>query len=216
MDSKWRKKQIMQARKNFKDFHAEFKDYGELQTLDWRHKCGSNNYHVHYIFDTKQQYMHVSGDLGSASFCLTWEPTLQNMSNRINDPWYIIEKMECATDDFVYPEEYVRADIEKRYKDLVPQRDDYPEDENGRKKYEYDLEEFTETIESFIDAHDYHHGFCAYEFDRLEELQDLDLEWYEGNHGRCISPRVYFWLVGLQMAWEQVKQENKDETDNYE
>ena len=66
MDSKWREKQIKHARERFKDFVADFNDYGDIQTLDWRHKDGGSDYHVHYIFDTKQQYMHISGDLGSA------------------------------------------------------------------------------------------------------------------------------------------------------
>ena len=38
MYSKWREEQIKHAREHFKDFVADFNDYGDIQTLDWRHK----------------------------------------------------------------------------------------------------------------------------------------------------------------------------------
>ena len=136
MDSKWREKQIKHARERFKDFVADFNDYGDIQTLDWRHKDGGSDYHVHYIFDTKQQYMHISGDLGSACFYLTWEPTFENMRNRIRAPWYIIGKLECSTDKYAYPDEYVRSEIEEYYKDWAPARDDYDEGEEMIKTLE--------------------------------------------------------------------------------
>ena len=201
MDSKRREEQIKHAREHFKNFHAEFKYYGDLQTLDWKDKSGSNYYHVHYIFDTKQKYMHVSGDLGAACFFLTWEPNLRNMSNMINNPQYIIGKMECATDKFVYPEDTVRADIEEYYADCRPERKFY-EDEQ---EYEEALKEYNEFINDFIEAHDYHNGFCSDNYDIVKKIEKFDPEWYEHDFGRCISTRVYCWLVGLQMAWEQVK-----------
>lgn len=214
MDSKWREKQIKHARERFKDFVADFNDYGDIQTLDWRHKDGGSDYHVHYIFDTKQQYMHISGDLGSACFYLTWEPTFENMRNRIRDPWYIIGKLECSTDKYAYPDEYVRSEIEEYYKDWAPARDDYDEGEDGHEQYLEDKEEFWETIESFIQAHDRHYGFQEANCDRFDELQEIDGEWYEHEFGRCISTRVYCWLVGLEMAWENyVSQERCTNTE---
>lgn len=34
MDSKWREEQIKHAREHFKDFVADFNDYGDIQTLE--------------------------------------------------------------------------------------------------------------------------------------------------------------------------------------
>lgn len=200
MNQKWMEKQIRHARDKFKNFRADFKDYGDLQTLEWRDRSGSSHYHIHYIFDIKQQHMHVSGDLGSACFCLTWEPTFANMCNVIRDPQYITGKIECSTDKFVYPEEYVRAEVEEYYKDSEPKQYDY----NDCEQYLEELEEFKETIESIISSHDYYKGFQSGACEKMEEVESLDPEWYEHNFGQCISTRVYCWLVGLQMAWEQV------------
>lgn len=209
MEAKWEEKQIAYARERFSEFVANFKDYGDLQTLDWRHKSGESNYHVHYIFDTKQQCMHISGDLGSACFWLTWEPTFANMHHRIRDPWYIVGKLECSADKYVYPPEYVKAEIEDWYKDCEPQVEHYGDYE----LYLEELEEYEEAIEAFISAHDYHEGFQYALCEKMNAIEELDGEWYEHNFGRCISTRVYCWLVGLEMAWEQLnrRKEQKDE-----
>lgn len=216
--NEWAEKQIRNAKKHFKNFRAEFKDYGDLQTLDWRDENGSSNYHVHYIFDTKQSYMHISGDLGSACFYLTWEPTFENTHTKLHSLEYIAGKIECSTDKYVYPEEYVRADIEDYYKDCMPQREDKEEYEDDW-QYEDAVDEFKEIIESYINAHDYHRGFNAADCDKFEQLEELDCEWWEHNFGEVLAPRLYCWFVGLEMAWEQIEAEKclvKEELTNNE
>ena len=195
----WKEKQITNAKREFKDFIVEFKDYKDLQTIDWRNKNGSNNYHIHYILDIKQQYMHISGDLGSACFCLTWQPCFENVHSLLRDPGYILGKMECATDKYVYPEEYVRAEIEEYYAESRPQRENFDDEE----EFWEETEKFENTVNDFINAHDYKNGFMPFASDCFEDIEELDPEWYEHNFGCCVAPRVYLWLVGLEMAYEQ-------------
>lgn len=197
----WENSQIAHAKRRFRDFLPDFKDYKDIQTLNWKHWDGSSNYNIRYIFDIKQRYMHISGDFGTASFLLSWEPTFKNTYNLISDPSYFIKKMECSTDNYVYPQQLVKFEVETYYNDFKPNKEEY--DYDCQSEYEQDYMDFIEVIESFILAHDYHKGFVARDCEYLQDLEEMDPDYYKHEFGKCISPRVYYWLVGLEMAYEK-------------
>ena len=193
--------QCKSAREHFKDFVADFKDYGDLQTLDWRNKDGSSNYHVHYIFDTKQRYLHISGDLGSAAFYLSWEPTFENVTST-KDINYLARKIECTTDKWVYSEELASEEIDEYMEDIKPERDDF-EDES---EYLSEKEDFEDYVEKLKESFDYHRGLVVDDADLMEWMEHtFDFEFYEQNFGRVLAPRIYLWFMGLELAWEQIQ-----------
>ncbi|SHK30859.1 hypothetical protein [Hespellia stercorisuis] len=204
LQEKWKQECISHAKERFKNFRADFRDYVDFQTLDWRHESGRSDCHVHYIFDTKQQYMYISGDLGSACFYLTWQPTFKNMHNKIHQIEYVMGKIECSTDEYIYPEEMVKAELHDNYDCFMPDPDDYEKTEY----YEDALQEWNKALEQVIYHTGYHSGFDQ-DSEAIEALEKIDEEWWDRNDfGKTISQRVYLWFMGLQMAWEEVRSDN--------
>ena len=66
-----KKDRIDQAKKNFRNHKAKFKQFDGISTLDWRNIDGSSNYYVRYVFDEDKGCLYITGDLGSAVVRLT-------------------------------------------------------------------------------------------------------------------------------------------------
>ncbi len=129
---------------------------------------------------------------------------LRDKNNQIG---YIIGKMECSTDKYVYPIEMVEAELHDRYDCIKPNPDDFEEPED----YEEKLEEWELALSLYAEHTDHYNGFDA-DSEALQALEKIDEEWWDHRSiGAAINPRVYAWFVGLRMAWEQLHEGGKKE-----
>lgn len=174
-------------------------DTDRYLAIDWRKGNGSGDYYVNYILDKKRGSLIISGDLGD---CIaTWynKVSAKNMKSYIGSIDYFISKFQCASDDFTYDEDDIVADIRK----TITER-------------EYDISyccerncvsesELWEEIE-----HEVYESIQCGKFVPTERLLEI-IGWIDGDYfewigycGKRISPRVYYWAVGFQMACEQL------------
>lgn len=187
----YREEQLKKAKFHFANHKAEIKEHGEITTLDWRNKNGSSNYYVHYVFDGC--FLYISGDLGAAVVHLTEQATLKTLSRYINMVDYFVEKIECSTNKYQYDERIAREELREQ---LFP-------DDDGEELELVDAD----LIERLMYYYYHIEGFRNIPSDLLEEVRELDESCFEWIYscGEVIDTRIILWLMGLQMAWEQVK-----------
>lgn len=196
-----RAQQIAHAKEHFAHHKAIFQQFDGISTLDWRHESGSSNYYVRYVFDEDRGCLYISGDLGSAVVQLTERATLQNLSHYINSVDYFTEKIQCSTNLYRYDMEIAKADLAYHFQDY--------EEENVDEEQENIFDEkmsISELVSGLLDSLDVRQG-CNPTEKQCSQLSDLNPDYWEwiGDVGQYIDTRVICWLVGLQMAWEQMQ-----------
>ena len=192
-----REQQIAHAKIMFSHHKAVFRQLDGISTLDWRKEDGSSDYYVRYVFDEERCCLYLSGDLGSAVVRLTERATLQALSGYINMVDYFVEKIECSTDKYYYDEEIAQEELEEI---LFPE--DVTISDEEKEERQDCLEELMEQFTGFD-------GFRTVSDDSHCLLSEICPDYGEllCKAGRYMATRIILWLVGLQMAWEQVKKE---------
>lgn len=174
----------------FKDHVAELIDLGEIQILNWK-KPGTGIYRVRYIFDGNMLY--ISGDVGEAVYWLTWKASVHSFDGL--NLGYFTGKLQAFSDD--------RWDFssEKAVKRLREWLKDIKE---GDQTYDHD-----DMRNLFDDARR-----CGSRWEwveivhRYESLiSSLDADYWEWFYdmGNETPARLWCYLIGLQMASEQLK-----------
>lgn len=188
-----RKKQIEHAKRRFRNHKAKFKQFDGISTLDWRNKDGSSNYYVRYVFDEGKNCLYITGDLGSAVVRLTEIATLESLSSYINSVDYFLGKIQCSTDKYAYDEELARDQM----KQCLISHDEEYEDER--------LEELQEIISDTLECFEESSGFNLSD-DVEEHLSKEDADYWDWIYdiGKEVDIRVILWLVGLEMAYDQI------------
>ena len=169
--------------------------------IDWRKTNGSSEFYVNYVFDKKCGSLIISGDLG---YCIaTWHNVLDvtKLKSLIKDAPYFVKKIQCSTDKYVYDENDILADI----REIIEQHDIDRFIANNNDECE-NADEFWKIIENEIN-----NSRCTNTFlptDRLVEIiSEIDPDYYYEWLYRCgqrIDARVYLWIVGFQMACDQL------------
>lgn len=193
---------IERARRQFKDFVPVFKQLEGIQTLEWRHKSGTSNYYVKYVFDEEDWNVYISGDLGSAVISLTEKATLQTLSKYIRMPGYFIEKIECSTDLYNYDIDTAREELKETLSGYIDP-DDFDEDE-----LEEEQDKLAELLDELMECVDQFDGWRL--SDNLDrKLSEHDPDYFEWlyNVGKYINPRVILWLVGMEMAYDALEEQ---------
>lgn len=196
-----REKQIKQEIREswFKDHIATLTECGDLKVLDWR-KPGTCVYAVRYVFDGGNMY--ISGDIGEAVFRLTWKADVHTF-NGISTG-YFMEKM-CAYSNDRW--DFDGKDAAKYLKEWLDERIEDMDFEDDEEKEEF-LEKFNELMYDAKNcdsesrwAHEYVNE-KHYEF-----ISELDSDYWEWIYqiGRVAPNRILGYIVGLQMASEQLK-----------
>jgi len=185
----------------FKDHKATLTKHGELTVLDWRNP-NSGSYATRYVFDGSRMY--ISGDIGEAVFCLTWKATVHSF----NDIYisYFMEKMSAYNEDrYDFDCNEARERLEQWKKSLLEDREF---------KDEFEEEEFIETIDNMIEDVGDCNGEEQWSWEYVNEkyndfISENDADYWEWMYkiGRVIPQRIYGYLVGLQMASEQIKKQ---------
>jgi hypothetical protein len=175
----------------FKDHIATLTEYGDLKVLDWK-EPGTIIYYIRYVFDGSRMY--ITGDLGEAVFCLTWKADIHSFNGL--SLGYFHEKLSA------YHEDKYDFDSDKAVKRLREWLNDLKDNE-----VEYDHDEMKELFEEARG--------CGEEWEWIEVIHNHDdfisklepdyWEWFY-NIGREYPARFISYLIGLQMASEQLSE----------
>ena len=188
------------AQEKFADHVAVYCDYGNVATLTWA-KPGRRDYSMRYVFDTVGHTMTISGDLGYAVVCPTCKVDLKNCADAFrNSIDYFAEKIKAASNRYVYDDSLAREELRER---LLS--------DNLTRKQKAEREALIDDImEDFDMGQD---GVKVLDVETSNKLNRIDSDAWEwiGTIGRRYHLRVYLWMYGLQMAWEQVKSKNQPE-----
>ncbi|QQE79641.1 hypothetical protein [Alicyclobacillus sp. SO9] len=181
----------------FKNHQAHLTSYSDrLAILDWS-QPGTNTYRCRYVFDGNMMY--ISGDIGTAVFWLTWKGNVHSFDD-INIG-YFHEKMDAFSNDrWSFNERSVVSSLRNWLKDMK---------EDGT---EYDHEEMRAL---FQEARS-----CSQQWEWREVIQspqafisELNPDYWEWMYdcGNDYPLRVRGYLIGLQMASEQIREQTDRE-----
>lgn len=177
----------------FKEHKATLTQHGDLKVLEWK-KPDTVIYYCRYVFDRNKVY--ISGDIGHAVFDLTWKADIHSF-NDIH-VGYFAEKLAA------YQGKRWDYDGEKAAQELKEWRKQLRED--GVK---FDAEEFRELInaaESCSSQEEWAYDCVNGRFN--EFIRELDYDYWEWIYdiGNEMPVRIHAYLIGLQMASEQLKE----------
>lgn len=210
-------KQIDAAYKRFDGFDIRFRNHeGEdpMQMLDLFNPDGTGCYHIRYVFDKRARTITISGDLGWAVFCPTWDADFAETAKVVavgRNFGYFMEKCRATSDRYEYDMDRAKKEILEDFSNANV--DDHAEDE--------DEKDSDETIEDAVSAvmeewGQHGEGFCG--FNRTDNREAVRyLKKYLGGdyceslyeYGKMWSGRVYLWLAGLDYAFRTMKAEGK-------
>ncbi|KEI02889.1 hypothetical protein G8T76_10695 [Clostridium botulinum C/D] len=187
----------------FKDHKAKLIDCGNIKILEWK-KPGTIYCYTRYVFDGNKIY--ITGDLGEAIFNLTWNADIHSF-NDINTS-YFHEKLAAFSDskyDF---------DSDEAVKSLKEWKEELLQDRVFENEYE--KIEFMDNISALILAADscssedeWAYEYVNGEYNDFISHEDCDYWEWIYDIGRVIPSRIYGYLIGLQMASEQLKDSQK-------
>lgn len=197
-----KKEKIAYAKEHFAHHKATFNQFDGISTLDWRNKNGSSNYYVRYVFDEDRGCLYISVDLGSAVVQLTERATLQTLSQYIHMVDYFTKKFECSTDKYTYDENAAKS---KFCEFLFPEGEEFTDEET---------EERQDCLKMLMENFSEREGVSYIPYDAGKLLSEISPNYWEWLYdaGRCIDNRVICWLVGLNMAYQQIRKENRNES----
>lgn len=88
-----------ELRQQFKNFVADFKRFDDIVLIDWHNANERSANHVNYMINEKTGELHISGDLGSASFYCYGKNTWQDISSYFEDLGYFLSKAEASSEE---------------------------------------------------------------------------------------------------------------------
>ena len=186
-----------QAKKSFEHHIATFDVLShQVSVLEWK-QPGTRNYMVRYLMDGN--ILSVSGDLGTAVFELTWVATPDSFSDL--SMYYFNEKLSAYHNGrYIIDEDYLKAELAERFEDLTSETNS---------DSEADLIEVIDSLGRFSSINE------LAEYVHLPDITEI-LEKYDENCwewiydiGQVIAPRIVYYLVGLQMAAEQLRNQTQ-------
>lgn len=188
--------------RNFSTHKAELiQNTDRYLIIDWRRADGSSYYYVNYIVDKERGSLIVSGDLGDS--IAVWYNPLDpaNLKCYIRDIRYYMQKIQCATDLYVYDKDDAVEEIRERLDEedvqsFIESDTDYDFD---------DADDFWEYIENEVSERIDRNGFRPSDelYEVINEIDGGCWEWLS-DCGISIDMRVYLWADGFQKACEQL------------
>lgn len=190
-----REGKIAHAFKSFANHKAVLKDLGGIQILNWQIP-GEIWYKVRYVFDLDGKRIYISGDLGAAVVHPTWPATFEHTYHTVCgarpdvNEGYFLEKVEATSNRY----EYDRDEAEKMVKERCE-----------------GIEEEEDALERVMESFDDRWGLIHASDLARQILGDYDEDYWAwiSRAGQSIDGRIYLWLVGLKMAWQQIHVEAK-------
>jgi hypothetical protein len=173
----------------FKDHVATLTQHGSLQVLDWKRPT-SNTYRCRYVFDGC--FMYISGDIGEAVFRLTWNAGVHTFKGTYLG--YFYRKLSAYSDEKM---DFDSDNAVKGLREWIRRLKD-----NGEKYDHYEMRDLFEQARGC----DNKRGWAEIVNDHYDFISGLDQDFWEWiyNIGDEIPARIHAYLIGLQMASQQL------------
>lgn len=173
-------------------------DTDRYTAIDLRRRDGSSDYYCNFIIDKKNGTLVISGDLGHCIACWHNTNSVANIAHYVRDIGYFIGKFAASSDKYFYETDAILNDIKEHAKDYEWEFDNIEEAEEFWDSVENDLDGMYDT---YISDDQFIPGTHL-----CDEISKYDGNYYEWLYscGRRYSPRVYLWIIGLNMACEQL------------
>jgi len=171
--------------------------YGDITVLEWR-KPNTCCYAVRYVFDGDKMY--ITGDIGEAVFWLTWRADVDSF-NGISTS-YFMEKMKA------YSENTYDYDGKEASSYLKEWKDEHIEDmclsEDEKNEFLETFDELMEDAENCSSEEEWGRECVNQKYDDF--ITEMDCDYWEWIYsiGRTVPCRILGYIVGLQMASEQL------------
>ncbi len=180
----------------FKDHIATVKEEGNLKTLVWA-KPGTGYCRIRYVMDGGMLY--ISGDLGDAMFRLTWNSAAIN-SYDISLGYFTEKLVAYSGKKYDFDSEEAVKELREWLKRL---KEDECKYDHERMRDLFSLARECDNIEQWGWRLQEHSDF----------LSSVDIDYWEwiGSIGRVTPPRIRAYLIGLQMAAEQLERKKANE-----
>lgn len=185
----------------FKDHKATYEKLNDhTSTLTWK-KDGTSMYYVRYIFDNSRLF--VTGDIGDVVFCLTEKADLKTIATEYNNH-YLFGKLRADNEAYDFNYEKAIDTFKSHFSSEYLEIDDYNEED--KEKYSELVSDFIYVLKDDCTTSDMlsHHLSAEY-YDRISEFDCDCWEWIS-DIGKELSWQALGWVVGLQMAYEQLKE----------
>ncbi len=196
----------------FPEHKAILTKQGDLTVLNWR-KEGTVCYAVRYVFDGDKMY--ITGDIGEALFWLTWKADVHSF-NGISTP-YFMEKMRAFSDErYDFDSNEVKEELEEWKNRILEDR--LPIDADEEDKENFEREEFIDKMDDLIGEVDNCNTSSMWAGIVNSEhynsfISEYDCDYWEWMYsiGNVVPARIYGYIVGLQMASEQLKESEAEQ-----
>jgi hypothetical protein len=167
----------------------------ETSVLTWK-EDGTSMYHVRYVFDRNRLF--ITGDIGDAVFVLTEKANFKTIASEYS-MHYLFGKLRADNEAYDF-------DSEKAIETLKDHFKDYEFDNDEDKK---EFNEMAEEIYSCIreECNTENQWATALNCDYYDKLTEYDVDCWEWIYaiGKELSWQALGWVVGLQMAYKQLK-----------
>lgn len=182
----------------FRSHVAKLKDLGEVQVLYWDSpKC--TDHAIKYVFSGCNVF--ISGDVGSAVFCLTEKSDPHKVAKYNLD--YLLGKMEAFSESkYHFDEDKALDELDKWYWDKVSEYED-EDNEDEIDSFKYYAEQLDDAAKNWSDCESFEHAVYTICMDADERYLDGEDAEYLSKYGRMLNPRLISYHLGLQMAMEQ-------------
>jgi len=174
----------------FKDHVAMLTQHGDLQVLNWK-RPNNGTYRCRYVFDGNMMY--ISGDIGEAVFWLTWKAGIHTF----NDLYigYFKGKMNACSDNKM---DFDSCKAVKRLREWTKQLKE--------NEIEYDHNDMKNLFSLARECDNKEQWGWRLQSDEYSFVSDLEPDYWEWFYdiGDEIPARIHAYLIGLQMASEQI------------
>lgn len=194
----------------FKEHIAEFEKLNDrISILDWS-KPNSSFYYCRYVFDGSRLY--VSGDIGEAVFRFTEKATLEGVSKY--DLYYFHSKLSAFCGDKYSFDSDTAIETIKEYIEYARENLDYEEDDDGEEieantDRNEEINNYIQALKELMIESKTCHNKDSWDYEvnqKYDDLSDYDCDVSEWifKAGNVIPNRIQGYLIGLQMALEQL------------
>lgn len=182
----------------FKDHKATLTKHGDLEILEWKDPS-TRIYAVRYVFDKNRMY--ITGDIGEALFNLTWDAKIDSFNDI--DIYYLMEKMTAFSDNkYSFNRNLAKEELEEWRKEYLEAN--YDMEENELKDFNNKFNKLVNTIDECSNITHWI-GIVNERYNNF--IEEIDPDYWEWIYdiGKEVPIRVYGYVVGLQMASEQLR-----------
>lgn len=192
----------------FKNHVVVLKEFDGVSVLKWK-EPGTNRCAIKYILSGS--FIYISGDLGEAIFHLNWDTTDLKVCKDISANYFNSKLVAFCGNKYDFDEEKAIKELDEEIEEVKEILEEYKNDEEFEEcivfKNQIELLEKMKTIikkeVSNRDVWEYiSHEFC----DKYSKYDPDCCEWLP-NIGRTVSSKVKLYLLGLQMAYDQLNSE---------